>query len=126
MSMHLEKPYLTTTGKKKGKKKWASAEAKRAAEDLKKDWDRIMDKHKPVAPKRRLAPKSFIPVMGTSRLPEPENIPSLATPGGNAVLKESPVYTGTKVMGIATMHKSNSVPVFSSEEATEIATMRRS
>jgi len=27
--MHLEGPWLSTTGKKKGKKKWASAEAKR-------------------------------------------------------------------------------------------------
>jgi hypothetical protein len=35
------------------------------------------------------------------------------------------VYTGTKVMGIATMHKSNAVPVFNSEEAVEISKMRR-
>jgi hypothetical protein len=35
------------------------------------------------------------------------------------------VYTGTKVKGIATMHKSNAVPVFSDEEAVEISRMRR-
>ena len=29
MSMHLEGPWLSTTGKRKGKKKFASAEAKR-------------------------------------------------------------------------------------------------
>jgi hypothetical protein len=40
-------------------------------------------------------------------------------------LKEPNVYTGTKVKGIATMHKSNAVPVFSDEEAIDISRMRR-
>lgn len=39
--------------------------------------------------------------------------------------KPSPVYTGTKVKGIGTMHKSNAVPVFSDDEAVEISRMRR-
>ncbi len=38
---------------------------------------------------------------------------------------EPKVYTGTKLKGIGTMHKSNLVPVFSDEEALDIATMRR-
>lgn len=51
--------------------------------------------------------------------------PSLST-GENGATKASPkVYTGTKVVGIATMHKSNAVPVFSDEEAVEISKMRR-
>jgi hypothetical protein len=45
--------------------------------------------------------------------------------GGNAILRPSPIYTGTKVKGIATMHKSNAVPVFSDEEAQDISKMRR-
>ena len=40
----------------------------------------------------------------------------------NAQLK---VYTGTAIVGIATMHKSNAVPVFSDEEAVDISKMRR-
>lgn len=39
--------------------------------------------------------------------------------------KPSPTYTGTKIIGIGTMHKSNMVPIFSDEEATDIARMRR-
>ena len=35
------------------------------------------------------------------------------------------VYTGTSILGIGTMHKSNAVPVFSTDEATDIAHMRR-
>jgi len=34
-------------------------------------------------------------------------------------------YTGDKIKGIGTMHKSNAVPVFSENEAKEIASMRR-
>lgn len=39
--------------------------------------------------------------------------------------RESMKYTGTLVKGIATMHKSNAVPVISQEEAEDIAKMRR-
>jgi hypothetical protein len=39
--------------------------------------------------------------------------------------KENPVYTGTLVKGIATMHKSNAVPVISQQEAEDISKMRR-
>jgi hypothetical protein len=35
------------------------------------------------------------------------------------------VYTGDKLIGIATMHKSNMVPVFKAEDAADIANMRR-
>ena len=44
---------------------------------------------------------------------------------GNGFAKEANVYTGNKLLGIATMHKSNMVPVFSKEDAIEIASMRR-
>jgi hypothetical protein len=39
--------------------------------------------------------------------------------------KQIPKYTGTKILGIGTLHKSNGVPIFSEEEAVDIATMRR-
>lgn len=44
---------------------------------------------------------------------------------GPVASKPSPVYTGTKVIGIGTMHKSNAVPIFSDEEAQDISKMRR-
>jgi hypothetical protein len=44
---------------------------------------------------------------------------------GATAKKQSQVYTGTKVIGIATMHKSNPVPVFSDDEAKDISKMRR-
>ena len=44
---------------------------------------------------------------------------------GDCTKQEPMKYTGTLVKGIATMHKSNAVPVISQEEATDIANMRR-
>lgn len=39
--------------------------------------------------------------------------------------KVQQTYTGTKIIGIATMHKSNMVPIFTKDEAKDVATMRR-
>ena len=50
---------------------------------------------------------------------------SLMTPGGSTGLAEPKVYTGTKIIGIATMHKSNMIPIFNEEAAVEVAQMRR-
>lgn len=44
---------------------------------------------------------------------------------GPCATKPSPTYTGDKVVGIATMHKSNAVPIFSDDEAKEVSSMRR-
>jgi len=44
---------------------------------------------------------------------------------GIAAKAERKEYTGTLVKGIATMHKSNAVPVISDEEAESISKMRR-
>ena len=45
---------------------------------------------------------------------------------GNGTKKDANVYTGDYIIGIATMHKSNAVPITSREQAVESATMRRS
>ena len=44
---------------------------------------------------------------------------------GSGRKAETMKYTGTLVKGIATMHKSNMVPVFDREDAKDIAQMRR-
>jgi len=50
---------------------------------------------------------------------------SVMTSRSTASRKENQKYTGTLVTGIATMHKSNAVPVINDEQAKELATMRR-
>ena len=44
---------------------------------------------------------------------------------GTHPANSTPEYTGTAVLGVCTMHKSNAVPVFSSEDAQAISKMRR-
>ena len=39
--------------------------------------------------------------------------------------KQIPQYTGTKIIGISQMAKSNAVPVFEQEHIIDIARMRR-
>jgi len=50
---------------------------------------------------------------------------SSSSGGGSGTKKESPVYTGTLVKGIATMHKSNAVPIINQQQATEISRMAK-
>lgn len=52
-------------------------------------------------------------------------IPSLQTTDPFVGASKVQQYTGTAMLGVATMHKSNAVPVFREEDAKDIASMRR-
>ena len=129
--MHLEGPWLSTTGRKRGPKKWASAEAKKLAQQRQAEWDRKLVQFDKLAPKFSTGPynaprktiKDFMPKAPPGR--ETVTIPSQDTGWVACVKNKDKEYTGTKIKGIGTMHKSTAVPVFSDEEATDIARMRR-
>lgn len=125
MTMHLEGPWLSMGGKKKGKQKFRNAEEARKSRELVAEWEELQKKWapKPVV-KKVFKQEPIAPTMGTTRS-VPSNVPSLVTPGGDCTKHESMKYTGTKVLGIATMHKSNPVPIFSDQEAIDVSTMRR-
>jgi len=129
MSMHLHHPSLSLNGRKKGKVKFRNAEEARKARELDASWKELL-KNQGLAleEKRRSRAMKAEPLVykltGVTDRAGTAHIPSRNT-GGNATLAAPKVYTGTKVKGIATMHKSNAVPVFSDEEAVEISRMRR-
>lgn len=134
MTMHLEGPWLTTTGKLKSKRrKYASADAARKARDLKAEWEQKQAEWIKLAPRfsNSRAPAPTVKVSLTPKYPpgrEPtHHIPSLNNGVDTTAATKAPekFYTGTKIKGIGTMHKSNAVPIFSDEEAVAIATMRR-
>jgi len=59
---------------------------------------------------------------------ETPNYPSMEmsmASAGSGTKKESQKYTGSLVKGIATMHKSNAVPVIDQKQAEEISRMAR-
>jgi hypothetical protein len=129
MSMHLHHPSLSLNGKKRGKVKFRNADEARKARELDASWKELL-KNQGLAleEKRRSRAMKAEPLVykltGVTDRAGTAHIPSRNT-GGNATLAAPKVYTGTKVKGIATMHKSNAVPVFSDEEAVEISRMRR-
>lgn len=116
----------------KPKRKKETAKQKRDREDaaasakaLKAKWEnepKFADKNrgKVVAVK-----KGGPPTLGVPPGRETLRHPSMVTKGGDATAKEKPVYTGTAMKGVATMHKSNMVPVFDDQHMVDIANMRR-
>jgi len=134
MTMHLEGPWLSTTGKIRSKRrKYASADAARKARDLQSQWEQKQKEWARLAPNfsGKKVPNTSVPKKFPSYQPPPgretPHISSLnnGVDTGPAVRAKDKFYTGTKIKGIGTMHKSNAVPIFSDEEAVEISRMRR-
>lgn len=116
------------TGKKKGKVKFRNAQEARRARELANEWEQNQAKWKSMSS----------PVKAIKAQPTVTNSSGVYTRDtgtkhqslnewitGAVNVKETPKYTGNKIIGIGTMHKSNAVPVFSDEEAVEISRMRR-
>lgn len=129
MTMHLAHPALSTMGKRKGKQKFRNSEQARKARELAQEWDRKQQEWL-----RMSNPKLVNKKTTTNKLPKlsiPTNrstkhIPSIDTGHLGAVTIRKPMqYTGDKMVGIGTMHKSNAVPIFTDQEAKDISTMRR-
>lgn len=131
MTMHLHHPSLSLGGKRKGKVKFRNADEARKARELDESWKELQKKWEVETESRRKSRAlSAEPLNYTLSAPPgrstSNNIRSLNTGEvGASTYRDSPVYTGTKVKGIGTMHKSNAVPIFSDEEAVAISNMRR-
>ena len=142
MSMHLVGPYMTTTNyKKRKKKKMTLRQLETYQENLRKhnkDMRRMglhnmqMDLEQYIAyctgsykPQHKNTQSSKMLQTETYRRETP-HIPSLGNGIGNGLKKETSKYTGDLIVGIATMHKSNAVPVMrGTDQAKDIAQMRR-
>jgi hypothetical protein len=130
MTMHLAHPALTMGGKRKGKAKFRNSAEAQKARQLEADWKELQKKWEVDADdkkrKRALAAEPLSYTLSAPAGRETQRIASRDTGHSGAVrTKDIPQYTGTKIIGIGTMHKSNAVPVFSDEEAKAISTMRR-
>lgn len=131
--MHLMSPVYTTTGKKKGKKKFRNAEAAAKAKRNADAWQQLLEKYdiKPQKKsKRSIQPVTKLdPVVHSTFVYDSKrdtsNIPSVDTGKGVAAKKEVIHYTGDAMIGIGVLHKSNSVPIFKQEDAEAISKMRR-
>lgn len=129
MSMHLHHPSLSLNGKKKGKRKFRNAEEARKARELEESWKDLQKRWGVEAEeKKRARAMKAEPLkysLNTSNERSTKHIPSLNSGAAVATKAEPKVYTGTLIKGIATMHKSNAVPILNEEDAIAISRMRR-
>lgn len=103
----------------------AELEAMESFQALQRKWDSM--------PKfarggiRQASCESAVPKLTVPPGRETPKFPSLVTDGQGGGTKpiHGKRYTGTKMIGVAVMHKSNSVPVFTDEDAIALAQMRR-
>ena len=124
MTMHLEGPWLSMTGKRRGKIKFRSSEEARKARELAAEWERKQAEWKAMSkPVTARAAKTAAPQVRAVAQEQPRSLNSWVK--GACAVKPNPQYTGTKIIGIGTMHKSNAVPIFTDEQAKDISTMRR-
>tara|TARA_B100000035_G_scaffold261500_1_gene232653 strand:+ start:3188 stop:3574 length:387 start_codon:yes stop_codon:yes gene_type:complete len=127
--MHLVGPYMTTTNYKKRKQKGLTQKDKQAKIEHDK-WLKKMGVH-PDQLAEKKAKRGNVKTVdfpdyssdSSNNIRTSDNIPS-----GSTAPKERQVYSGERqLLGVATMHKSNMVPVFADkkEDAKDIAKMRR-
>lgn len=127
MTMHLLPPMYSTTGKKKGKQKWASADAKRKAQELDQEWQKKQQEWSSLS-KPKVKPVGSAVKYKMPTIPEDRRVKGVSLDTGvkGAVkVKETQHYTGDRLLGITILHKSCLQPVFSQEQAIEAAHMRR-
>lgn len=90
---------------------------------LKSEWEDLKNKWAPKKPLVKTA--ATVSLEPSPYVRETQKIASRGNGIGVAAKAPDKVYTGTAVLGIGTLHKSNGVPIFSEEEALDIAKMRR-
>jgi len=126
MSMHLVGPWMTTTNYKKRKQKGRTKKDIEAQKYHDK-WLRKMGAHPDqiTESKKKNAGSSILSVPDYRS--SGNSVPtSDVIPGGSTAPQERQIYSGERrLLGVATMHKSNMVPVFDRDDAKDIAQMRR-
>lgn len=129
MAFHLEGPWLSTTGKKKGKKKFRNADEARRHREAQAEWGRLQKQweleSKQLNIKKAQKTAVYKPAEPYRRNEGDVKIKSLEATWEPCTKSPEKVYTGSAIIGIGTLHKSNAVPIFSNEEARDISKMRR-
>lgn len=124
MSMSMVGPYLTTTKYNRKQKPSKSKKLQKAKEEH-EAWLRTMGVGKVKLPTNKKGER-----VGLNNIPDYSTGPRVTSDrvAGNGTALDRKVYSGERVLlGVATMHKSNMVPIFADkkEDAKDIAQMRR-
>ena len=122
MTMHLLPAFVTTTNSRKRKSK---ATGKQRLQQLAhQQWIESMTKGK--RPDKKVLDKMWRTEYTNNMVVDRSSYVSAGMSSGSTAKNDTKVYSGErKLLGIATMHKSNMVPVFAKSDAEDIAKMRR-
>jgi hypothetical protein len=141
--MHLVGPYLTTTNYNRRKGKVSQSQMNRWTQGYREKCKQnkrlglttpTFDEYVDILQGRVKTDKpKFVPLKPSQdsvmeKIKQHKELYPSGNSFGNAsstAKKEPQKYTGTLIKGIATMHKSNAVPVIDQKQAIEIANMRR-
>lgn len=120
MTMHMAPIFVSTVNNGKIKKKLTAPQLRAKAEHEAWLTKRGLhpDQLKAKKSKKRDKEESTFTYESRRTVPTSDTV-------GNGFKKEENKYTGTLITGIATMHKSNAVPVINKKQAEEISSMRR-
>ena len=118
--MHLLPVYYTTTSNRKRKKQKKSKSLLAAEKEHAKFLKRMGVGSRSSVGLEQRSSKPW--VTGSSPV---ESAKPKVVYDSSMAKKEEKVYTGTEIIGIAQMHKSNAIPVRSKKSAEEVAKMRR-
>ncbi len=123
--MHLLPVYYSTTNTRKRKQKKKSKSVLEAERKHAKFLKKMgVSGPKETKPKRSLAQSGSAPALGAGgQRFESSNSDQFYNP--SMAKKKENVYTGTEIIGIGQMHKSNAVPIRRKDDAKSIANMRR-
>lgn len=89
--------------------------------ELQASWEALLKKYET----KKVINKSVPKIVSKPYVRETPYYPSLKSGYHDTSKKQIPVYTGDKMVGIGTLHKSNAVPIFNTEDAVDQANMRR-
>jgi hypothetical protein len=109
---------IHTPTKPRSKKRKPTAKQR----ELAASWEALVKRYEPKKPLPKVV-QAIKPQKAYVR--ETPHYPSLNSGYHDCTKKRQEMYTGTAMIGIGTLHKSNAVPVFSSDDAKEISRMRR-
>lgn len=129
MTMHLHHPSLSMTGKRKGKQKFRNAEQARRHRELEAEWKDLKkkwgaeDEERKRARAMKAEPLSYSLSAPPGR--ETKRYSSVDNGVGVALAAPAKVYTGSEMLGIGQLHKSNAIPIFKKSDANDLAKMRR-
>ena len=128
MTMHMLPAMYTTTGKKKGKQKHRNANSANLARKNAESWQQLLEKYEVKTaevrkPAKRGPTVDYAAILRDKR--STRHIPSVDTGVSVAAKRENTQYTGDAMIGIGQLHKSNGIPVFSKQDAYDLAIMRR-